>query len=207
MIPLKGNQFCPYCENRITPSGFTCFDCKTKYSIDGLLVACSYQNPLVAKLIHCYKYKFAKELKEPLGKIIIEALMTSHVPLPEIITSVPLHKRRIRWRGFNQSDLLAEYLSQKIAPGLPIDWESQLIERIRHTKPQMGIKNSSARRKNIENSFKLSRGFSKKIKNKRILLVDDVATTGATIFECGKILKKAGAKEIFAVVIARQEWK
>lgn len=71
----------------------------------------------------------------------------------------------------------------------------------------MKIKNYSARQKNIQNAFKVPGGKANQIKNKRILLVDDVATTGSTLFECAKTLKKSGAREVFAVVVARQEMK
>lgn len=206
-IPLKNIQVCPYCEKMITPNGYTCFGCKKKYSLEGLLVASSYKDRVVSKAIHLYKYRFAEELSSPLGNIILKSIKNSELPLPDIIIPVPLHSRRLRWRGFNQSELLAEYVSKKITPGFPIPVVSDLLQRFRYTHPQMEIKNYFARRKNIENSFKITKNKLELVKNKRILLVDDVTTTGATIFECAKTLKKSGALEVFAVVIARQGYK
>ena len=206
-IPLKNIQVCPYCEKMITPNGFTCFGCKKKYSLDGLLVAVSYQDKTVSKAIHLYKYRFVEELFSVLGNIMLKSIQNSELPLPDMIIPVPLHKRRLRQRGFNQSKLLAGYIAEKITPGFPINLENNLLERFRYTHPQMEIKNHFARKKNIENAFKIPKDKLKLVKNKRILLVDDVTTTGATIFECAKTLKKSGAKEVFAVVIARQGYK
>lgn len=203
-ISFKNIQVCPYCEKRITPNGYTCFECKKKYSLDGLLVAASYKDKFVSQAIHLYKYRFAEKISEPLGKIILESLRQSEMPLPDMIIPIPLHPRRLRWRGFNQSELLAEYLGQKITPGFPIEVSNNLIRRIRYTEPQMKIKNKLQREKNIRNAFEITQKNSDKIKNKRVLLVDDVITTGATIFECAKMLKKSGANEVFAIVIARQ---
>lgn len=206
-IPLKKEQVCPYCEKKITPSGQVCFDCKTKYSLNALLVAVSYKNKIISKAIHLYKYRFAEKISNYLGAILLKTIWESETPLPELIIPIPLHKRRLRWRGFNQSELLANYLGEKITPGLPIEVKNDIIERIRYTQPQMKIPNLIQRRRNIENAFWISRENSDIIKDKRILLVDDVTTTGATIFECAKTLKKSGAKEVFAIVIARQGWK
>ena len=203
-IPLKRDQVCPYCEKMITPNGYACFGCKEKYSLDGLLVASSYQDKIISKAIHLYKYRFAEELSSSLGDILLRSIQNSELPLPDMIIPVPLHKRRLRQRGFNQSELLAEYVSEKITPGFPIPLENNLLERFRYTHPQMEIKNQIARRKNIENAFRVSKENTKKIKDKRILIIDDVTTTGATIFECAKTLKKSGAKEVFGLVIARK---
>jgi ComF family protein len=203
-IPLKSEQVCPYCEKKITPDGRTCFECEKKYSLDGLLVAASYQEKIISSAIHLYKYRFIEGFSEVLGEIILNSIKNSELPLPNIIIPVPLHKRRQRWRGFNQAELLARYVQEKITPGFPIDLENNLLERFRFTNPQKEIKDHHLRRKNIENAFRISKENAKKIKNKRILLIDDVTTTGATIFECAKILKKSGASEVFASVIARQ---
>jgi len=203
-IPLKSEQVCPYCEKAITPNGYTCFECKEKYSLNGLLVTSSYQDKTISKAIHLYKYRFIEDLSCALGDIILRSIQNSDLPLPDMIIPIPLHKRRLRWRGFNQSELLAKYVSEKITPGFPIALENNLLERFRFTHPQMEIKNNFARKKNIENAFKIPKDKLKLVKNKRILLVDDVTTTGATIFECAKTLKKSGASEVFGVVVARQ---
>jgi competence protein ComFC len=206
-INLKNEQVCPYCEKKITPDGRTCFDCRKKYGLDGLLVASTYQNKIVSHAIHLYKYRFVEDFFCSLGNIMLKVIKNSELPLPDLIIPIPLHPRRLRWRGFNQSEMLAEHLSQKIAPGFPIALKNDIIERARYTQPQMKIRNQSQRKKNIENAFRVARNKMKSLKNKRILLVDDITTTGATLFECARTLKKSGAREVFAVVIARQGYK
>ncbi len=186
-----------------------------------------------------YKYRFIEDLAVPLGKVLIQAMLNSQIPIPDLIIPVPLHKRRLRWRGFNQAELLANYLGENLAPGFEIPVFSGLLVRKKYTHPQMEIKNYFRRKKNIENAFQINEVFpptvckscdrkkyklskntkvdincysnlcqpSKNLlKGKTVLLVDDIATTGATIFECAKTLKQNGAKYIFAVVIARQEY-
>jgi len=206
-ISPKTEQLCPYCESKITPNGYTCFDCKEKDSLDGLLVAASYKDKLVSSAVHFYKYRFVEDFSRILGDIILKSIRNSELPLPDVIIPIPLHKRRLRWRGFNQSELIAKRISEKITPGFPISIENNLLERFRYTHPQMEIKNQAKRRKNIEKAFKIPGDKPELVRNKRILLVDDVATTGATIFECAKTLKKSGASEVFAVVVARQGWR
>lgn len=205
--PLKNNQNCPFCEKVITPNGRVCFNCHKKSSLDGLLVVASYKNKLVSSAVHYYKYRFVKDLSFPLGEIMIKKIMCSEFSLPDIIIPVPLHKKRLRWRGFNQAQLLAKYLGKNMTPGLDIPVRDDLIQRYRYTSPQMKIRNYSQRKKNIEGAFRLKENIKKEIQEKSILLVDDIATTGATLFECAKILKKFGAKQVFGIVIARQENK
>jgi len=203
-IPLKREQVCPICEKAITPNGRVCFKCKKKYSLDGLLVAASYKNKLVAGAAHYYKYRFIEDLKIPLGKLLTQALVNSELPLPDLIIPVPLHQRRLRWRGFNQAGLLAKYLGFNLTPGFKIATPDNFLLRQRYTPPQMKIKNYAWRIKNMRDAFKINPDKKKKIKGKRILLVDDIATTGSTLFECAKVLKKSGAQEVFGIVLARQ---
>ncbi|MCD6149985.1 ComF family protein [bacterium] len=203
-IPLKREQVCPICEKATTPDGRVCFNCGKKHSIDGILTAASYKNKLVSGATHYYKYRFIEDLNIPLGNLLAKAFLKSDLPIPDLIIPVPLHKRRLRWRGFNQAGLLAKYLSSNLTPGFKIPIPDNLIIRQKHTPPQMKIKNRARRRKNMQDAFKINSSQRKSIKEKRILLVDDIATTGSTFFECAKVLKKFGAKEVFGIVIARQ---
>ncbi len=249
-IPLRIEQVCPICEKRITPDGRVCFGCHKKLAIDGLLAASSYQNEAVPSAVHCFKYRFIEELAGPLGEILIKSLLHSQLSVPEIIIPVPLHKRRLRWRGFNQAELLANYLSKNLTPGFEIPMMNNLIQRKKYTRPQMEIKNHSRRQENLEDVFEIIKpqnnsshasyadnassanninASAKNISNisvdpscdrnrsqlennsnflngRTVLLVDDIATTGSTLFECAKVLKQNGAKEVFAVVVARQEY-
>ena len=203
-IKFLDDHVCGVCEKMITPDGRTCQNCKKKSPLSGLIVATSYKNNLIAHLVHLYKYRFVSDLHKELGEILAKALQKTDVPLPDIIVPVPLHYRRLRWRGFNQSLLLARYLSANLLPQFEIPLK-ECIARNRYTPPQMKIKNYHSRQQNLADAFSITE--LKEVKNKTVLLVDDIATTGSTIFECAKVLRKAGAKEVFAIVIARQEMK
>lgn len=235
-IPLKTEHVCPLCEKNTTPDGRVCFLCHEKRpsrlvavghqksSLDGLLAASSYKNTTLSSAVHLFKYRFAQDLHIPLGKILANSLLNSGLPLPDFILPVPLHQRRLRWRGFNQSALLAQYVSQNLTPGFTIPVLNNFLLRQKYTRPQMEIKKYSARQKNIQNAFGLNpplppgervglpasarpwqAGVREELKNKTILLIDDIATTGSTLFECARILKQNGAEKVFAAVLARQE--
>jgi ComF family protein len=156
-------------------------------------------------MIHLFKYNFIEDLKIPLGKIMVAAFINHRIPLPDILIPVPLHKRKIRSRGFNQSELLADFLSENLAPGMALPVIKDALKRKKSTLSQMKIKNYRERRENIRGAFTILK--PEEIRRKNILLVDDVATTGATLLECARILKAAGARKISAIVIARQEFK
>jgi len=199
-------QVCPVCEKNITDKGFLCSDCQIsqKSPLTGLISAISYENPGVKHLVHHFKYRFISGIAEPLAKLIFKAWLQNDGPLPDFLTPVPLHPRRLRWRGFNQSLLLAEKISSDLAPlmNLPV---LDILERKKYNQPQMNIKNYQERLENVKGIFGVKSNFDKKIiKNKTILIIDDIATTGATIFECAKVLKVNGAKKVFAAVVARQ---
>ena len=208
-------QVCPKCEQEITDSGLVCRKCKHASDLDSLIAASKYKENSISKLVHLYKYRFIENLHIPLGKILVTALLGSQMPIPDIIIPIPLHKRRLRWRGFNQAELLADYISENLAPGFKIPVFANMIIRHKYTPPQMKIGRYGERQKNMQDAFSFnpkSDGFKQlqqlgHSKKYSVLLVDDIATTGATLFECAKILKQNGAKKVFGAVIARQEMK
>jgi competence protein ComFC len=213
-INLLSFQVCPYCEKNIMPGGRICPYCREKFigknqlaPLDSLIVAAKYKDQNISHFIHLFKYRFIFDLCGPLGKILVRSIIQNNLSLPDLIVPVPLHKRRLRWRGFNQSELLANFISQNLAPGFEIPVIADIIFRKKYTVPQMKIKNYSQRKKNLHNVFVLDRDKINSVAGKKILLVDDVATTGSTLIECGRVLKTAGVDKIYACVIARQEWK
>jgi len=115
---------------------------------------------------------------------------------PNLIVPVPLHPDRLRERGFNQALLLAE----AFFPDLKNRISSSLLTRSKWTAPQTTL-SGSARRKNLKNSFHVDPG--KNLTGKKILLVDDVFTTGTTVNECARVLVKAGAYEVQVLTLAR----
>jgi ComF family protein len=193
----------------LTEKGYLCFACRAsqKSNLDSLITAVSYEDSTIKRLVHNFKYRFVGDISLLLAKFICQALIRNDFPLPDIISPVPLHPRRLRWRGFNQSLLLAEYIAEELTPLLKIE-VLDILERKKYSQPQMQIKNYQERLQNMQNIFALKPTISSDlIKNKRILLIDDIATTGATLEECAKVLKYAGAKKVFAAVVARQTVK
>jgi len=165
----------------------------------------SSQN-ILAKIVHLYKYRFIEDLHVPLGKIMVKRIFQSNLPIPDAIIPVPLHPRRLRWRGFNQSELLANHISNNLVANFTIPIKKDWLLRKRFTQPQMKIKKYSERLDNLQGAFTLNpKTPIQNLQGKTLLLIDDIATTGATLFECAKILKASGAKKVFSVVIARQE--
>jgi ComF family protein len=115
---------------------------------------------------------------------------------PEVIIPVPLHSRRIRQRGFNQAILIGELLSKEW--NIPL--ERRLLRRIRWTEPQVNLA-ATERAANVKGAFAVD--DPGKVKGRRIILIDDVLTTGSTVSECSKVLKKAGAEAVFVATVAR----
>lgn len=202
-IPLLEEYHCPHCYQHITPFGRTCIACSEKYFLDGIFMASHYKIPILSQAIHNYKYRFISDLAEPLGLFLTEALQRTDLPLPHYILPIPLHSRRLRFRGFNQSELLAEVIAKNIAPGMDISIQKNTLIRTRYTRPQMKTHSRKERLGNLRGAFVLSRESKKALRDSIIWLVDDVATTGTTLEECAKILKKAGARQVFGIVLAR----
>lgn len=209
-IKLLTFQVCPACEQTITEAGYLCGACKnlqrTKnhpFYLDALLVAAKYKTSGLNRLVHLYKYRFIADLSAPLGTLLTQTLLKNNLPMPDVIIPVPLHTRRLRWRGFNQSALLANHLAQNLMPNLPIPILADVLARQKYTPPQMTLQKYAERQENLKDAFAIKE--ASQIQGKTILLVDDVATTGTTLLECTKVLKLAGAKKVFGVVIARQE--
>ena len=202
---IQNEQVCGICERVNTPDGRTCQKCKKKNSLGAFIVATSYINSSISHAVHLYKYRFVSDLHVQLGNLMIKALQKTDLPLADMIIPVPLHPKRLRWRGFNQSELLAKHVSSNLLPQTNIELEEKILVRKKYTPPQMKISNYQHRKQNMQGAFCVT--DAEKIKNKTILLIDDIATTGSTIFECAQVLKNSGAKEIYAAVIARQEIK
>lgn len=204
-IMLRTEQYCPVCLRHITPTGEVCFSCrdKRKPALDGIFVASYYKEPLFAHALHTYKYRFIPHLSVPFGNILKNALEKSPLRLPDLLIPVPLHKKRLRFRGFNQSELIARELSSSLTPGLEIPLSNDILLRIRYTKPQMKTTSREERLMNLKGAFALAAGKEALIRGKYLWLIDDVATTGTTLEECATLLKRHGAKAVFGIVLAR----
>ncbi|MDD3190693.1 MAG: ComF family protein [Candidatus Pacebacteria bacterium] len=223
-INLRKEQVCPFCEKE-SEGGKTHFKCRDETSLDGLWVAAHYDK-LVEKAVHDFKFKFFRGISHPLSgmmeKSLFEAeefgdfqdmLLISSAKEDEegiymdeernkkvetVMIPVPLHKRRYNWRGFNQSALIAQGVSDRLGIAVRED----ILMRVKNTKPQSKTSDGEERRKNIDNAFDCAR--PEEIKNKNVILLDDICTTSSTLNECAKELKKAGAKSVWGLVVARR---
>jgi ComF family protein len=205
-IEISLNNTCFFC-GKITGQGRICLGCQKENYLDRVISATIYANPLIRELIQAFKYHYVKELAEPLSKLLIGNLenlafgfsrfANTGRHLDFLIIPVPLYSTRLRYRGFNQ----AELLGQKVADYFNLPLENNILKRIIATSPQVNIKNDEKRKANIKDAFEVSE--PSQVQGKIIILIDDVATTGATLVEAGKILKENGAKEVWALVVAK----
>lgn len=143
--------------------------------------------------LHRLKYGRDVSLAPPLAAVLAErAPKADH----DLILPVPLHRSRLQWRGFNQSLLIARGLP----PGAGGRLDRWTLARRRATPPQVGL-GERERRKNVRKAFVVTRADA--VRTARVLLVDDVMTTGATADECARVLRRAGAREVDVLVLLR----
>jgi len=153
-------------------------------------------NQAAAQIIGAFKYSRQTAIRETIVSIKNETAGVDDLLVPDIIIPVPLHKKRLQQRGYNQALLLAHYL----LPGQKQDIAKSILKRTRQTPPQTSL-SGKERRENIKGAFDL--GERAMVANKKILLIDDVFTTGSTLNECAKVLKKHGARTVQALTLAR----
>ena len=192
--------FCQKCsepfEGSITNT-FACANCAHRTIYFDAAVAAYRGRGIVRQIIHEFKYGRQIYLRHLVGRWLNSALdderlRQSHF---DVIVPVPLHPTRQRERGFNQASLLAELLSaQTSIPAKP------LLERTRYTTTQTAL-DRSERMENLHNAFRLRKNAD--VRGLRVLLVDDVLTTGSTLNECARLLKRAGALSVHAATAAR----
>ena len=201
LVSLLDNARCPGCGSyKINLPGEFCPICKREFHLDGLISATVYTDPFIKKMISLFKYPpFAKDLAKSFTFLIISQLKLQDNNFSEFILSyIPLDRASLRHRGFNQSKLLAQELGKSL--NLPV---YELLEKIKKTKPQKNL-NKEERKENIQNAFCVSKDAKEFVQNKKIIVVDDVYTTGATLNEAARVLKQAGAKKIWGMTVARE---
>jgi len=212
-ISFLNYQKCPSCKKLNNIGDFCSQKCKNNFYFDQLIVSTSYgKEEVVRKIIIAFKYKFSEELAEILGEI----LKTQYVYFSQydlhlrdaVFVPVPLHKKRLKFRGFNQSLLLANYLKKALNSDPLLENIFQNIEvcdcllRKKYSSEQAKLSRVN-RLKNLTDSFSIKPDFEKAIKHKSVVLIDDVATTCSTLNECSKVLKKAQTTHISGLVVAR----
>ena len=193
-LPWLGPETCPRCA-RPSPLGRLCGRCRSApTALDGLRAACTFDG-IVRQAIHDLKYRQGRSLAPFAADLLVRALrkrpLQAHVLVP-----VPMAASRRRERGYNQAELIAEHLSASI--GVPV--ATAALERVRDTPPQVG-RGAPERRQNVRGAFACP--SPDLVTGKRVVVVDDVATTGSTLQACAEPLKEAGATHVFGLVVAR----
>lgn len=194
-LPRLEKQKCLVCE-KPAPYGKTHLECVSRNKIDGIISALPYRDPKITNLIETYKYKFIDDLSPSLAELLVSEIQRQSLGdyfREFTIIPVPLHKRRLNWRGFNQAELISDALGRSL--NIPVD--KTLVTRNRFTKPQVKM-DRSKRLENVTGAF----GVSANSAPSRYLIVDDVVTTGATLNEIAKLLKQKGSPEVWATTVA-----
>ncbi len=200
---------CAFCHKLArTPEEKVCRDCLRKLpyipagqkkKLAGITDCVSpfyYRGDLRASL-HRYKFGGVTGYAEVYAVFLAKCIDENEITC-DSITWAPLSSRRMRQRGYDQAKLIAEALAVRL--GVPCE---RLLVKVRHTPPQSRTKSADERKKNVAGVYRADP--SARIKGKRILLIDDIVTTGSTLSSCAAVLKQAGAAEIAAATVARTE--
>lgn len=214
--------FPPQCASCKSDGAFLCKECRINFKIrpisqkrrkfaknerpdyqylNGVIYAADYQkNPQLKAAISQFKYKFTRELTTEFTSLIAQKLSELQMVnrKPFFLVPVPLHKKRLAYRGFNQSDLLANGVANSFRQKAEVHF---VLRRIKNTSQQAKL-SKNERHKNLENAFQLGQKIDQ-LKEKICFLVDDVCTTGSTLEACAKVLKEAGVKKVYGLVIAK----
>jgi len=190
ILHYKGHK-CQRCGKPLVSDISSCGDCIEDEPVFRSAVSFGLYEGALKKAINLFKYHRVKRLAKPLSDKILQ----TELPRADIIIPVSLHSKRLRQREFNQSALLARH----VAKSLRIPLLADCLIKTRDTLPQVGLR-AKDRRKNIRKAFEVRNRDL--IYRKNIMLVDDVYTTGATVRECSKALKKAGAEDVYVITIS-----
>lgn len=200
--------FPPRCVGCGTPGNTLCHSC-TRYistlpqkTHDLFFSALPYQDPKVKRILRALKFKNSKEIATFLGEILYTRYLEELSELISfnkniLVIPVPLSRERMRERGFNQSELIARTFTKGSST---LALHTTLLERFIHRDPQSSIHMKSLRLKNIQGVYRVTRPSL--IQNKIIIVIDDIATTGATLTEIKKVLREAGARKIILLAVA-----
>ena len=195
-IKLISGKVCDKCGRPINV-GKVCDKCKgEKFYFDkarAYVVYDEISRPMITK----FKYSNARFLKDRLSDMLVKCFADNDELKADIITFVPISKKKLKSRGFNQTEILANEFCNKT--NLKI---LNLLIKIKETPAQAGL-NKEERIKNLKGSFEFDKEHREAVKDKNILLIDDVFTTGSTVNECAKLLKNAGASGVFVLTIAK----
>jgi len=192
-IPLLKPPMCQRCGRPLARPGL-CPTCRSRPShLTGIRSVAPHSPPLL-EAVHALKYEGLRALAESLGEVLAQHWRRAPLPV-DVIVPVPLHDRRRRQRGYNQSALLARELGRRVE--LPLQERS--LTRERNTRAQVGL-SPGERWANVRGAFQCC---SSDVRGARVLLFDDVMTTGATLEACASPLLEAGAAGVWAFTLTR----
>lgn len=197
-VIFKEREICPGC-GRGAALGVTHEGCRRKTPLDGLTRVLAYRG-IVRTAIKKIKYRLVSDLCQELAELALEKLREERWLRGKewFLVPVPLHKKRWRWRGFNQ----AVELGWPLAEGMGWGWAPEILVRNRETLSQAEIKEKAAREENLKGAFGLANEGKNWVKGKSLILFDDVWTTGATMGAAGEALKEGGAKRVWGLALA-----
>ena len=206
----KGTLLCPSCRVSLVRNplpncqkcaapiqrGYLCSRCReAQHHLDGVHSPYLFEGTM-RECIHRLKYRHLRGLAQPLAELLAETTRETSIP-GDVLVPVPLHSGRERYRGYNQSALLARELGR--LTGLSVD--SRLLLRTKASGAQARASGIEERRRNVEGAFACPAGVAA---GKRIILLDDVCTTGATLESCARALKNGGATLVWALTLAKE---
>jgi len=192
-IRVDKTGLCPVCK-RISEFGRTCQACRHRSNLTGVMILGPHRGVL-KNMIWRYKYKFITDLSIPLAELVADQYGDFLRDKRFLVTYAPISKSRLNWRGFNQAQLLAE----NVAGSLNLNCK-RLLSKDDNVTAQVGHSRIE-RLRNIKG--KIHYVGSVERENNRVLVIDDVYTTGATLEECAKVLRQAGYREVWGLVLSR----
>ena len=204
VVPLSG-ILCGVCGEKLvskfveTPAGPRCGMCRRAAPPFQRALAYGAYDGKLRDLIHLLKYQQVKPVAPLLGRLLAETVTQVDIPESLMVIPVPLFKRKLRERGFNQAEEIARaFVNREALRGIKLDTSS--LVRVRETASQTGLTRHQ-RRANLRGAFAVAR--AERIEGRSVLLIDDVMTTGTTAGECSRVLLRAGAKQVFVATAAR----
>lgn len=206
----EGSYLCPACQGTLVeitaplcprcgcpePEGKFCSACAHETSVlNGIRAPFRFEG-LVRDAIHQLKYRNLRALAEPLARLLYNFLQTNPMPT-DVLVPLPIHDKRWRERGYNQSELLAQELGK--LTGLTVVTNS--LVRTGFSNPQTSTTNVRERRQNVAGAFTC---LDERLENLRVLLIDDVATSGSTLSAAAEALNAKGVRSVWGLVLARE---